>query len=74
MPIRTDGTEVDVVAVGCQMPVLEQVQEGLVDAYIEYGRLHSERYKEEYGKDFVDFLLKLRTSIDRAIRKIAKSS
>lgn len=73
MPIRTDGTEVDVLAVGCQMPVLEQVQAGLIDAYIEYGTLYSDRYKEEYGKEFMDFLLTLKVSLDRAIRKIDKS-
>ena len=34
LPISVHGTEVDILAVGCQMPVLEDIQFGLIEAYI----------------------------------------
>ena len=68
LPIAHTGTEVDVVAVGCQMPELEALQGALIEAYIKYGRLHKETYHNTYsGKEFLDFLKETHLSLGLAI-------
>lgn len=57
LPISTDGTDVDILAVGCQMPVIEALQSALIEAYVKYGNEHGEAYKAVYGTDFKLFLL-----------------
>lgn len=70
LPIPHTGTEVDITAVGCQMPVLEELQSALIEAYIKYGQLHWETYEQTYGGQFIDFLKRTRASIDNAISKL----
>lgn len=57
LPISISGTDVDIVAVGCQMPVIEELQGYLIQAYRNYASLYSAVYREQYGKDFLAFLL-----------------
>lgn len=70
LPIRVTGSPVAGVAVGCQLPVLEALQQALIDAYVHYGNLHSDRYRKEYGKEFMDFLLNTQTQLNTAIDKL----
>ncbi len=66
--IRDDGTDIGVLAVGCQLPVLEEVQLGLIAAYKTYANTHSDTYRDHYGKDFLDFLLRMREELDKTIK------
>ncbi len=68
--IRDDGTDIGVLAVGCQLPVLEQVQMGLIEAYRSYAREHSDTYAEKYGKSFMSFLLRMQAELDKVIGEI----
>jgi hypothetical protein len=82
LPVRTDGAatlfpqgpardkNVDTVAVGCQMPVLEELQFAMITAYISYGRHHAARYKQEYGRSFLDFLLHTQNMLSNAILEL----
>jgi len=67
LPIAHTGTGVDITAVGCQMPVLEDLQANLIKAYVTYGQLHTATYEQQYGKDFMSFLLQTRKNLDDAI-------
>lgn len=70
MPISTIGTDVSVIAVGNQLPVLEQTLFELMEAFVEYNRLHAETYEKEYGRKFIDYLEALRVELDRTILRI----
>ncbi len=72
--IATTGTDIDISAMGCQMPVLEDVQFGLINAYISYGRYHSQTYRDTYGREFLDFLLHVQAQLANAIVKVKASS
>jgi hypothetical protein len=67
LPISTHGTEVDIIAVGCQLPEVERAQLALLDAYGEYMKFHNKDYQREYGKDFLDFLYLMRGKLDVVI-------
>lgn len=56
LPIVTKGVGIDILAVGCEFPVLEDLQMKLLDAYKEYYMKHKDDYKRLYGKSFKDFL------------------
>ncbi len=57
--ISDTGTDIALSSMGCQIPVLEDMQLRLITAYRAYYKFHGERYKKEYGKDFFYFLLQL---------------
>lgn len=67
LPVSTSGVDIETTAVGCVMPVLEGAQFGLLEAYLKYGRLHSDEYKKRTDNNFLDFLLKMRVELDRVI-------
>jgi len=69
LPIKTTSTEIDILAVGCQMPVLENLQMSLIKAYKEYKIRHEKEYKEKYNKEFKDFLLKIKMEIEDALKE-----
>ena len=69
IPVGTLGTTIKCTAIGCQMPVVEDYQLQLIDAYVEYSRFHSKIYEETYSKSFKDFLLKLQEKINWAVRE-----
>lgn len=56
LPVSIMGTDIDVLAVGCQMPTIEALQHQLIDAYKEYKTKHTDIYKETYEKDFTQFI------------------
>lgn len=56
LPVISSGVGIDTLAVGCEMPVIEQLQNQLITAYAEYWDKHSEYYNKEYGKGFSIFL------------------
>lgn len=56
LPVSIMGTDIDVLAVGCQMPTIEALQNQLIDAYKEYKAKHTDTYKETYEKDFTQFI------------------
>lgn len=71
LPIGTLGTDVDCIAVGCQMPVVEDYQMALIEAYQKYWELHRVTYSVTYRREFKDFLLKLQTKLNNLITEIA---
>ena len=64
LPVGTGGVNILTTAVGCQMPVLEKVQLELISAYNTYYMCHKDCYKNTYGKNFIDFIRKLKTEIN----------
>ena len=70
MPIATTGTDIGISAMGCQMPVLEEAQFGLINAYMTYGKYNSEIYRQKYDKEFIDFLLNVQIELTKAIQYI----
>jgi len=67
LPITPEGVDIDQLAVGCQMPIIEDLQMGLIDAYTKYAKLHTHRYKQVYDKEFIDFLQQTKDAIDDCI-------
>lgn len=67
VPISTTGTAIELTSVGCQMPVIEEVQAALIAAYHQYAELHMARYRHEYNKDFIDFLKKTHITLGNCI-------
>lgn len=72
LPISPKGTPVEIVAVGCQMPVLEDLQNHLLNAYLQYGKLHSQIYKDVYQKEFLDFLCLMSSRLNTIIQELSK--
>jgi hypothetical protein len=70
MMVSHTGTPVDVLSVGCQLPTLEDLQAALVQAYLIYGTTHKQRYREEYGKEFIDFLEQTKNQITTVINSL----
>lgn len=71
LPISHLGTDVDILAVGCQMPVLEDAQFRLIEAYDKYGKLYSDVYAETYeGKQFIDYLKRVSSALNNVITKL----
>jgi len=64
------GVEISVTAVGCQMPVVEQYQLDLIDAYRTYAFNHSGVYLEKYSKDFIDFLIEVNNKLNTLIKDL----
>jgi len=56
VPVYTSGTNIDCIAIGCQMPVVEDYQLQLIEAYLKYFLTHKKTYHETYGKKFKDFV------------------
>ncbi len=73
IPISTTGTDILTSNMGCQMPVLEDVQFGMINAYISYGKYNSGVYKDTYGKEFLDFLLHVQVELANAILQVRQS-
>ena len=67
LPISTHGTDVNIIAVGCQLPEVERAQLALLDAYGEYMKYHNATYRKEYNKNFLDFLYLMRQKLDVVI-------
>ncbi len=57
LPVVPNGVGIDTLAVGCEMPIIEELQDQLIKAYAEYWEKHSEYYSNKYGKGFSLFLL-----------------
>lgn len=72
LPTFLTGTQVETSNMGCQLPTLEALQHALIDAYGLYGSTHSDRYREEYNKEFLDFLLEAQANLDITIEKLKK--
>jgi hypothetical protein len=72
LPISVSGTAVDILAVGCQMPVIEDLQAALLSAYVVYGLQHLAAYEAAYNKEFIEFLMHTRKGLDDAIQKLTK--
>lgn len=56
MPITPNGVGIDILAIGCEMPTIEDLQGRLISAYEEYYIKHSEYYRKTYNKNFSDFI------------------
>jgi len=67
LPITPEGVDIDQLAVGCQMPIIEDLQMALIDAYTKYAKLYTHRYKQVYNKEFIDFLQQAKDAIDDCI-------
>jgi len=60
LPISTQGTPIDILAVGCQLPTLFDAHLALIEAYKE----HHERFNDPRT---LNFLLELKGAVDNAI-------
>lgn len=69
IPIGTLGTKIDCTAIGCQMPVVEDYQMQLLDAYVLYWRTYRSNYRTAYNKEFRDFLLKIHAKMSNVLEK-----
>lgn len=67
LAIEPTGTSVDILAVGCQMPVLKDMQHQLIHSYRTYLHEHSATYYQTYGADFMEFLIEIREGLDEII-------
>ena len=67
-----DAQRFKVAAVGCQMPVLEELQTKLLVAYKDYYKQNRQTYKEAYGKEFGDFLRVTKSKIDNLVNYIER--
>ncbi|MBA4259163.1 MAG: hypothetical protein C0446_08360 [Chitinophaga sp.] len=67
LPIKTTGTPIDILAIGCIMPVLEETQLNLIEAYKEYYTKHSDIYEQTYKRSFKMFLEILKNRIDNLL-------
>ena len=56
LPVVPSGVGIDILAVGCEMPVLEQLQSALIKAYKIYKEQHNDYYIKHYGKHFYEFI------------------
>jgi hypothetical protein len=74
LEVPVTGVDLSLVAVGCQMPELEQVQLGLIKAYEEYGNSHSKTYQEKYGKEFLTTLKDFQTQLESTIKALESNS
>lgn len=70
IPIATTGTDIEGIAVGCQLPVVEEYQLGLLDAYEEYYNKYKEIYSSTYNKNFKDFILNIDTKVKHLLSLI----
>lgn len=67
--VTENGVDFSVIATGCQMPVIEELQRGLCVAYDEYLKLHQGTYNKEYNKNYIDFLKEIKVEFERLITK-----
>ncbi len=65
LPVVSDGVNIHILAVGCEWPVLEQLQDQLIESYIKYAKIHKGAYKRLYDKEFKDFVSKLKVEVDK---------
>lgn len=68
--IKNTDTPIDVLSVGCQMPVIETLQKALIEAYKIYLKDHSAKYREEYGKEFTEFLKQAQNQFNNLLKGI----
>lgn len=64
LPIYANGTDIDILSVGCQLPIVENMTLGLIDAYKTYYYKHELDYATFYGRPLKDFIIKLKTQVD----------
>jgi hypothetical protein len=70
LPVPITGVQVDLLSVGCQMPVLELLCENMIDAFKEYYLNHNATYKETYDKDFKEFLIGIESKLLNLLNEI----
>lgn len=58
LPVVSQGVGIDILAVGCTFPVLEELQMSLIDSYKEYYLKYKDDYKRLYDRDFKEDFLK----------------
>lgn len=54
--VSTLGTKYNCIAVGCKIPIIEEMQFDLLNAYKTYNDNYAETYKKAYNKEFKEFL------------------
>lgn len=67
VPVIEQGIELDEIAVGCQLPIVEKYQFALIEAYKHYMNLHHLTYRETYKKEFIDFLKEIYAELGHLI-------
>ena len=68
--VNAAGNDWEVSSMGCPIPVLEECQRHLVDAYRKYGEEHSDLYAETYDREFRDFLIEIRDKLNGVIEEL----
>lgn len=72
LPVSTQGTDISVIAVGSQLPVLEQMLFTVIADFREYHKRHAKDYEKAYDRKFVDFLGALKVELDKTITIVHK--
>lgn len=72
LPLSTEGIKIDISGMGTPIPLIEELQEGLIEAYLKYYKENEKYYRKTYNKDFLSFLLRQRASLTRVITVIER--
>jgi len=70
VPITQAGNNINLLAVGHYIGVLEPMQLGLIDAYRAYYKEYGEGYKEVFDRDFRDFLSEVHLKLGEVIEEL----
>lgn len=70
VPVTQDGRNLDTLAVGHYIGVLEPMQLALIDAYRAYYLEYGEGYKEVFEKDFRDFLSEVHLKLGEVLMEL----
>jgi len=71
VPITQSGNNIDTLAVGNYMHVLEVMQRELIEAYKTYYEKYSEEYRIAYDKDFRDYLTEIHVRLGEILTTIS---
>lgn len=72
LTISTDLLQLEVVAVGCQMPVLFKALEDVIQGLGTYYKTHQYLYQTTYGKPLLDDLKRLQRDITQLVENIER--
>lgn len=67
VPITQQGNNINTLAVGHYIGVLEPMQLGLIEAYRDYYLEYGEGYKELFDRDFRDFLSEVHLKLEELL-------
>ena len=72
LPVTTDGAQVFISGNTTPIPMVEEIQEKLLEAYKTYYNLHNDYYTRTYNKQWLTFLKKTKVELERQINIIER--